>query len=61
MFGFFDNIINTTLDVAEGLCYGELPTRRQVVSLIDAGMTVYAISEITGYAEEVIEALADED
>jgi len=60
VFGLLTDIIETGLDVVEGLCYGELPTKRQVAELVDAGMTIYTISEVTGFSQDVIQDLLDD-
>ncbi len=60
MFGLLTSAVENVLDMAEGLCYGELPSKRQVARLIDAGLTIYSISEATGFAEDVIRDLAED-
>ena len=60
MFGFFTNAVENALDIAEGLCYGELPSKRQIAKLVDAGLSIYAISELTGFAEDVIKEIAED-
>jgi len=60
MFGFIADAIETTVDVGFGLLEGELPTQKQVVTLIEAGMTAYAIAEVTGVAVDVIENMMED-
>jgi len=60
MFGLFTSAVENVLDIAEGLCYGEMPTKRQVAKMVDAGLTIYAISEATGIAEDIIRSLAED-
>lgn len=61
MFGFIADAVETTLDVAESIvCDGELPTKRQVGKLVEAGLTLYAISEVTGIALDVLEGMTDD-
>lgn len=60
MFGLFSDVVETGLDALEGLAYGELPSKRQVARLVDAGLTVYAISQFLGVSEEVICEMIDE-
>lgn len=60
MFGFVTDVIEDGLDVMGGLLEGELPSKRQVASLVNAGMTIYTISEITGVASDVLENMLDD-
>ena len=60
MFGFFTDSVVNALDVAGDLLEGEAPTRRQLANLIDAGLTVYTISEATGIAVDVLENLLED-
>ena len=60
MFGLLTDAIENTFDIMGELIDGELPSKRQVAKLIDAGVSIYAISEATGFAVEVIEELIDE-
>lgn len=55
MFGLLASTVETTLDVADKLLFeGELPTKREIAKMVDAGITLYSISEVTGLAEDVI-------
>lgn len=60
MFGFVTDAIEDGLDVVGGLLEGELPSKRQVASLVNAGMSIYAISEVTGIASDVLENMLDD-
>ena len=60
MFGFFTDAIENTLDVAGDLLTGELPDKSQIVKLIDAGITIAAISSATGIATDIIEKILEE-
>lgn len=58
MFGLFDSLTNAVengLGVLGGLVEGELPSKRQLATLISDGISIYAISEATGYSVEVLE------
>jgi hypothetical protein len=62
MFGLFDAVTDTVtnvLDVGEGFLDGELPSKQQVAKLVAAGVSIYAISEATGIAEDVVKSLLD--
>ena len=61
MFDFLTNSIENALDVADGLLFGELPSKRQVAKLVADGVTVAAIASATGFGVEVIEELLAED
>lgn len=61
MFGLFTNVVKTTLDVGGGLLEGRTPSKRQIAELVDAGLTVAAISATLGVAEDVIIAAMEEN
>ena len=65
MFGFINDIVNETAKIVEDAVdvtlavvtlgeYGEL-SKENVTRLIASGLTIYAISEATGVAVELIE------
>ena len=63
MFGIFDQLtsaIENTLDITCGLLDGEIPSKKQVAKLVSDGVSIYAISEATGLAVEVIESIINE-
>jgi len=60
MFDFLEDAVDNVLEIGSGLLEGELPSRRKVSKLINDGMSVYAISEATGFAVDVIENLMDD-
>jgi len=60
MFGFFEDAVVNVLDIGSDLLEGELPSKRQLAKLVDAGMSIYAISEITGIATDVLENMAED-
>ena len=60
MFGLLTDIVETSINVLEGLVEGEAPTKRQVAQFVDAGVTLYAISEVTGVAVSALEAMLDD-
>jgi len=60
MFGFLTDAVENALDIGGDLLEGELPAKRQVAKLVDAGVSVYAISEATGLATDVIESLLED-
>jgi hypothetical protein len=61
MFGLLTSAIENTLDITVNLLTeGELPTKRQVDKLIDDGVSIYAISEATGFAVDVIESIIED-
>jgi len=61
MFGFIgdivEDVVDTVADIGTGLVNGELPTGKQVSKLIGSGMTVYEISDATGFAVETIKQI----
>lgn len=63
MFGLFDSLTNAVengLDILGGLVEGELPSKRQLATLISSGVSIYTISEVTGYSVEVLEKILEE-
>lgn len=70
MFGFISNMIDETVKIAGDAVdvslavvtlgeYGDL-NKENVTRLIATGLTVYAISEVTGVAVDLIEKTLDE-
>lgn len=60
MFDFLVDSIDNALSIVGDLAEGELPSRRQVSKLIADGVSIYAISEATGFAADVIEGLIED-
>lgn len=60
MFGFLTDTIENGLDIVGGLMEGEVPTKRQIAKAIDAGITIYALSEMTGIAVDALERILEE-
>lgn len=60
MFGFLTDTIENGLDILGGLTEGEVPTKRQIAKAIDAGVTIYALSEATGVAVDVLEGILND-
>lgn len=60
MFDFITDAVENVLDIGGGLLEGELPEKRQIANLVNAGVSIYAISEATGLATDVIEKLLDD-
>lgn len=60
MFNFITDSIENALDVTDRLLSLESPKKRQVAKLIADGLSIYAVSEITGVAVDIIEKLVDE-
>lgn len=54
------NSVGNTLSIADSLLNLEAPKREQVVRLLADGIEIAAISEATGVAVEIIEAIKDE-
>ena len=60
MFEFFTDAVENGLDIVGDLLECETPSKRQLAKLVDAGLTVYAISEATGIAVDVLEKILDD-
>lgn len=60
MFNIFTDSVENALDVMGGLIEGEIPTSRQVAELVDAGVSLYSISEATGVAVDVLEKILED-
>ena len=56
----FTDPIEDGLNIMGDLLEGELPEKRDVASLISAGLTAVTISEMTGVAVNVIENIMKE-
>jgi len=61
MFDVFTDVIEDGFDVVGDMLDGELPQSRQIASLISAGLTISAISEMTGVAENVISEMMNDE
>ena len=61
VFGFFTDAIDNALGIATDILDGEVPSRRKVAKLIDAGLSVAMIATAFGVGEEVITALLERD
>lgn len=57
MFDFLTDSIHNALNVADGLMEGELPTKMQLARLIADGVSIAAISEVTGMTVNAIEEI----
>jgi len=57
MFDFIESAVNNVLDVGEGFLDGEPPSKQQLSKLASDGLSIYAISEATGVATDVIESI----
>jgi len=61
VFGFFTDAIDNALGIVGDILDGEVPTRRSVAKLIDAGLSIAAIATAFGVGEEIIMSLMDDD
>jgi len=59
MFGLFNNVIESTLNVGESLLDIEAPKKRDVVALVDAGLTAVVISQTLGVSMDFVEGIMD--
>jgi DNA-binding NarL/FixJ family response regulator len=50
------NVVGDTVDFATG---GEPPRRDDVAQLLAAGLSVWAVAEVTGLAVDAVQAIAD--
>ena len=57
MFGIFTDVAKSGLDVIGDLMDGKETRREDIATLIDAGLTVAAISEMTGLSVEIIDQI----
>lgn len=60
MFGLFSSAIDAVLTPVGKLLDGEDITKNDLVRLIDTGLSVYVISEMTGVAVDVIEKVLED-
>lgn len=61
MFGVFNDLINSSLNVADDLLHLEAPDQEDVVRLADAGLTIAAISAATGFAASAVIAILEDN
>lgn len=61
MFDFLEKSIENALGITGDLLDGEIPQKEQIAKLIADGLTIAAVSEMTGVAIEVIEKLQEVD
>ena len=61
MFGIFTNVAEAALDVADDLTSGEVPSKRRIAELVDAGASVAVIATMFGAGEDVIMSMLDDD
>lgn len=66
MFGLIDDVVDFAGDVAEGtvntvdsILSGEAPSKKQVLNMLEAGMTIYTIADLTGLSIEAIRSLQE--
>ena len=60
-FKIIEDSIENALDIADSLLSLEAPKKKQVAKLISDGLSVYAISEITGLATDIIEKVMESE
>ena len=65
MFKVLTDAVENAIDVVTGAFMapvtGDLPSKRQVAKLIADGLTIYAVSEVTGTAVDVLEKILESD
>lgn len=61
MFKILTDAVENALDVVTAPLTGDLPSKQQVAKLIADGLTIYAVSEATGVAIEMLEKILDDD
>ena len=60
LFDVFTDPIENGFNVIGDVMSGEVPDKREVASLISAGLTAVAISEMTGVAVDVVENMMED-
>lgn len=60
VFGFFTDAIENALDVTGDIMTGEMPSKRKVAKLIDAGLSVAVIAIAFDVSEDAITSLLDD-
>jgi len=56
-----DELVDDTLDAGQSLLNGEIMSESKVIKLFETGMTIYAISDMTGISVELIRKIVTED
>lgn len=60
MLGFFTDAVENALTVGEKLVMLDMPTKREIAKLADAGLTVAAIAGAVGVSVDLVEAALEE-
>ena len=60
VFGLFTDAAEAALNVLDDTVSLELPEKRDVAKLIDAGLTVAAVASALGVAEDVVQQVLDQ-
>ncbi len=60
MFKILTNAVENCLHVVTAPLYGKVPNKQQVAKLIADGLTIYAVSEATGVAVDMLEKILDD-
>ena len=60
MFKILTDAVENAIEVVTSPLYGEVPTKQQVAKLIADGLTIYAVSEATGVAVDILEKILDD-
>lgn len=50
---------NTAVNITGSLIKGELPSQDQLVRLLESGVTLYTISDLTGMTVEALQEVLD--
>lgn len=60
MFDFVGDFIDGAVDTVDSLLDGELPSKQSLKQLANAGISIYAMSEMYDVSQSVIEKLLDD-
>jgi hypothetical protein len=54
MFGLFNDMLSSSLNIVTDIFEDGSIKKQDIVNLLDGGLTILAISELTGIAEDVL-------
>ncbi len=55
-----DETFDTSLGVLDNLMDGELPSRQQLTTLVESGLSIYAIADITDTSVDALQKILEE-
>lgn len=51
----------TTSDIISGIAIGKMPSKKDISILLDAGLSIYTISDLTGISVDILKEILDSE